>query len=242
MSTAPTPFHQRRAPGRHRLTLTTLAALLLAAILIALLVDRILYSSSSPAGTGSGVAAAQARSLPPFTGVDLAAANNVIVHVGASQSVIVHADSNLLTRVTTRFRSGSLVIGTTPGNLNAKTPMFVDVTLPSLDALRLNGDGNITVTGITGRRLTVALPGSGVIDATGTTTRLEVTISGEGAALLGQLVARDVNAALSGDGSVTLAATHSLKASISGSGTILYRGNPPHITTTVSGNGTITPG
>ena len=242
MSTAPTSVPQPRAPGRLRLTLTRLVVLLLAAILIALLVDRVFYSSSSPAGTGSGVAAAQARSLPPFTGVDLAGENNVIVHVGARQSVIVHADSNLLGRVTTRVRSGSLVIGTTPGNLRAKTPMFVSVSLPSLDALTLKGDGNITVTGINSRRLTVLLPGSGVIHATGTTTRLEVTISGEGTALLGQLIARDVKAGLSGDGSVTLAATHSLKASVSGSGTIVYSGNPPHVTTTVSGNGTITPG
>jgi hypothetical protein len=49
-----------------------------------LLVDRIFFhSSSSPAGTGSGVAATQARSLPPFTGVSLAGDNNVVVEVGA---------------------------------------------------------------------------------------------------------------------------------------------------------------
>jgi hypothetical protein len=221
---------------------TAFAALLLAAILIALLVDRMFFSSSSPADTGSGVAATQARPVPPFTGVDLAGENNVIVHVGASQSVIVDADSNLLGRVTTRVRSGSLQIGTTPGNLSAKTPMLVAVSMPSLDALTLQGDGNITVTGINSRRLTVTLPGSGNIHATGTTTRLEVTISGEGNALLGQLIAHDVKAALSGDGSITLAATHSLKASVSGTGTILYSGNPPHVTTTVSGNGAITPG
>ncbi len=242
MSVAPTPIHRRRGLGHLRPRLTAFAALLLAAILIALLVDRIFNGSSSPAGTGSGVAATQARSLAPFTGVDLVGENNVIVHVGARQSVIVHADSNLLSRVTTQVRSGSLVIGTTPGNLNAKTPMFVDVSVPSLDALTLKGDGNITVTGINSRSVTVVLPGSGNIHATGTTTRLEVTISGEGTALLSQLIARDVKAALSGDGSITLAATHSLKASVSGSGTILYSGNPPHVTTTVSGNGTITPG
>ena len=242
MSTAPTPIHQRRAPRRLQPKLTALAALLLAAILSALLVDRIFYSSRSPAGAGSGVAATQARSLAPFTGVDLAGDNNVIVHVGASQSVIVHADSNLLGRVTTRVRSGTLMIGSTPGNLNAKTPMFVDVSLPSVDALTLQGDGNITVTGINSRRLVVGLPGTGVIHATGTTTRLEVTISGEATALLGQLIARDVKATLGGDGSITLAATHSLNASVSGSGTILYGGNPPHVTTKVSENGTITPG
>jgi hypothetical protein len=217
--------------------------LLLAAILIALLVDRIfLDSSSNPVGTGSGVAATQARFLPTFTGVDLAGDNNVIVTVGARQSVIVHADDNLLRRVTTRVSSGRLVIGTTPGDLRAKSPMFVAVSLPSVDGLRLQGDGNIAVTGINSRNLTVALPGTGNIDASGTTTKLDVTISGEGTALLRQLVARDATAALGGDGSIMLTATHSLAATVSGSGTILYGGNPPHLTRTVSGSGTISPG
>jgi hypothetical protein len=234
MSTASAPIHRKTAGGHLRRTLTVLGVLLLAAILIALLVDRVFYSSSSPAGTGSGIAAAQARSLPPF--------NNVVVRVGARQSVIVHADTNLLSRVTTRVRSGRLVIGTTPGNLSAKAPMFVAVSVPSLDALTLQGDGNITVTGINSRDLTVALPGSGNIQATGTTTRLRVTISGEATALLRQLIARDVKAALSGDGTIMLTATHSLNASVSSSGAILYSGNPPHVTTALTGNGTITPG
>ena len=242
MSTAPTPTHHRRGLGHLQPKLTAFAALLLAAILVALLLDRIFFGSSSPAGTGSGVAATQARSVPSFTGVDLAGENNVIVHVGASRSVIVHADSNLLGRVTTEVRSGSLVIGTTPGSLNAKTPMSVALSLPSLDALTLNGDGNITVTGINGRSLTVALPGSGTIRAAGTTARLEVTVGGEGTALLSRLIARDANAALTGDGTIVLTATHRLDANVSGTGTILYGGNPPHVATTVSGTGTITAG
>ena len=158
MSTAPTPAHRRRAPGRLKLTLAAIAVFLLAAILAVVVVDRVFFSSSSSrAGTGSGVASTQARPLPPFTGVELASDNNVIVQVGATQSVTVHADSNLLTRVTTRVRSGRLVIGTTPGNLSAKTPMFVAVSLPSLDRLRLQADGNIAVTRINSRTLTVAL-------------------------------------------------------------------------------------
>ena len=66
-----------------------------------------------------------------------------------------------------------------------------------------------------------------------------MTISGEGTALLRQLIARDASAALSGDGSIMLTATHSLTASISGTGTILYGGNPPHVTQSVTGSGTI---
>jgi hypothetical protein len=220
-----------------------LGVLLVIAILVALVVDRIFFqSSSSSAGAGSGVAATQARSLPPFTGVDLAGANNVVVQVGGRRSVIVHADSNLLGRVTTSVRSGRLVIGTTPGNLNAKTRMFVAVTLPSLDRLTLGGAGNISATGINSRKLAVELPGTGNIEATGTVTRLDATVSGEGTALLRQLITRDAKAALSGDGTIMLTATRSLTARVSGTGAVLYGGNPPHVTQRVTGRGTISPG
>src|SRR5262245_55534045 len=126
MSTGRTATHRRSALRRLQRGLMALGAFVLTAVLIALVVDRIFFpNSSNPAGTGSDVAATQVRALPPFTSVDLTGDNNVIVQVGASQSVNVHADSNLLTRVTTRVRSGRLMIGTTPGNLNAKSPMFV---------------------------------------------------------------------------------------------------------------------
>jgi Putative auto-transporter adhesin, head GIN domain len=243
MQTARTPIHQGRPLRRLGLALAALGALLLTGILIALLVDRIFFpGSSSPPGTGSGVATTQARSLPPFTAVDLAGENNVIVRVGARQSVVVHADSNLLRRVTTRVRSGRLVIGTTPGNFSAKSPMFVEVSLPSLESLRLQGAGNIAVTGINSPSLSVELPGSGNIDAGGTTTTLDVTISGEGTALLRQLIARDAKAVLTGDGSIMLTATHRLTARVLGSGTVLYGGNPSHVTREVTGNGAISAG
>jgi putative autotransporter adhesin-like protein len=243
MSTGRTTTHRPSGLGGFGRGLMALAAVLLAAMLLMLLVDRIFFPSSrSPAGKGSGVAATQARSLPPFTGVDLAGDNNFVVRFGARQSVVVHADTNLLRRVTTRVRSGRLVIETTPGNLSAKSPMFVTVSVPTIDRVGLQGDGNISVTGIESRSLTVALPGSGNIHATGTAAKLDVTISGEGTALLRQLVARDANAALSGDGTIMLTATHALTARISGSGTVLYGGNPAHVTQRVTGSGTISPG
>ena len=243
MSTGHTTSHRPRRAGGRRRDLMAFGALLLAAILMALLVDRIFFhDTSSPGGTGSGVAATQARSLPPFTGLDLAGANNVVVEVGAQQSVVVHADRNLLRRVTTRVRSGTLVIGTTPGNLNAKSPMFLTVSVPSLDAVRLQGAGNIAVTGIHSRALTVTLPGEGNIDATGTATKLHVTISGAGTAMLRGLIARDAKAVLAGDGTIVLTATHSLTAKLSGRGTVTYAGNPPDVTQEVTGSGTISAG
>ena len=243
MSTVRTPDQRSSRSRRLGGALAAIGATLLAALLIALLVDRIFFhDSSTPAGTGSGVAATQTRSLPPFTGVELAGANNVIVQVGARQSVVVHADSNLLGRVTTRVRSGRLVIGTTPGNLSARTPMFVAVSVPSLDTLRLKGAGNISVSGINSQNLTIALPGSGNIDAGGATTKLDVSIGGQGTARLHQLIARDARATIRGDGTIMVTATHRLAARVSGNGAILYRGDPAQVNQAVTGNGTISPG
>lgn len=221
----------RTVPRRVQLTLTVLALLSLAAILAAVLIHR----------TSSLTPATQVRTVPPFSAVDLAGANNVVVRVGGTRSVAVHADENLLRRVTTHVRSGTLVIDTTPGDLAAKRPMYVAVTVPALDGISLEGTGNMMVSGLRSRRLTVALPGSGVIHATGSAARLDVRISGYGTAQLGRLTAHDVNAAVSGDGSITLTATHSLDAAVSGSGTIVYGGNPAHVTTSVTGQGTIAP-
>ena len=242
MSTGQTTLHRSRAAGGPRRVLMALGALLLGALLIVLLVDRIFFHDASPAGTGSGVAATQTRSLAPFTGVDLAGANNVVVEVGAKQSVFVHADRNLLRRVTTSVRSGRLVIGTTPGNLSARSPMFVAVSVPALDAVSLRGAGNIAVTGVHSRALRLSMPGNGNIDVTGTTGRLVVRIDGAGTAMLRGLVARDATAAIDGDGTIILTATHSVAARVSGSGTVTYAGHPPHVTQTVTGSGTISPG
>jgi Putative auto-transporter adhesin, head GIN domain len=242
MSSGLTPI--RRHGGLENLSraLAVLAVLLFGGIVVLVLVDRSSNSSTSQGARGSGVAATQARSLPPLTGVDVAGANNVVVRVGAPQSVIVHADSNLLARVTTQVTSGSLVIGNTPGTLSARSPMFVAVSVPSLDALTVDGSGNISVTGINSPSLTVRIPGSGTIHAAGTTARLDVGIGGSGTVVLSRLRARDATASIDGSGSIVLNATHSLDASITGSGSILYTGNPAQVTKSVSGSGTISGG
>jgi Putative auto-transporter adhesin, head GIN domain len=235
----------RRHRGRNGLdaALTALGALLAAALILALSAGKFSFQSSGgPAETGSGDAATQVRSLPPFNGVNLTGDNNVVIRVGARQSVVVHADRNLLERVTTRVRAGRLAIGTTPGELSVKSPMYVTVSVPSLDRLELAGHGSISATGIDTPRLTVELPGNGTIEATGTTARLDVTLGGAGTALLGPLTARDATAELSGDGTIMLTATRSLAASVPGTGTIVYGGDPAHVTRRIAGSGTITPG
>jgi len=177
-----------------------------------------------------------------FSSVDLAGANLVTVTVGGPQSVVVRADSNLISHVTTRVVAGTLVIGETAGNFTSHSPMSVDVRVPSLTALNLSGAGKITVTGISGPRLTVTVSGTGMLSATGTVTGLDVTVSGAGLAQLSQLTARDVHAVVTGSGLIEVTATASLDAAVPGTGAITYSGNPAQVTTSVTGTGTVVAG
>ena len=86
------------------------------------------------------------------------------------------------------------------------------------------------------------LAGSGVLRASGTATRLDVTLSGSGDAQLEQLAARDVHAVVTGSGRILVTTTKSLDAAVPGSGVIVYSGNPAHVTTNVTGSGAVTRG
>jgi hypothetical protein len=198
--------------------------------------------SSSPGVHGSGIAATQARHLGTFGGIELAGSNIVNVHVGGKPSVVVHADDNLISRVTTKVQDGRLVVGNTPGSFSTKSPMRVEIRTPSLSDLRLTGSGIVSVSGIDTRSLAVMLAGSGVLRASGAATKLDVTLAGSGDAQLQQLVAKDVHAVVAGSGRILVTATRSLDASVPGSGAVVYAGNPAHVTTSVTGIGAVTRG
>ena len=117
--------------------------------------------------------------------------------------------------------------------------MSVDVSVPSLTAVNLSGDGQVTVTGINARQLTVTVSGSGQVSAAGITARLAFTLSGDGQAQLGQLTARAVHAVVTGSALIQVTATTSLDAAVPGEGAIIYSGNPPQVTTSVTGSGTV---
>lgn len=242
ISSPPRRAGQAAAPRGQRGLVTALLVALVAVLVLAAAVVALL-ARGRPSGSGvqgSGVAATQSRVLGTFSSLDLAGSNDITVAVGGRQSVVVHADSNLLRYVTTRVVAGTLVIGTT-GSFTTKSPMSVEISVPSLAAVTLSGSGEISVTGIDAPRLTVMLPGSGALYAAGTVTKLDVTLGGSGLAQLDNLAARDVHAAIGGSGLIRVTATASLNAAVTGSGAIIYSGNP-RLTSSVTGSGAVTRG
>jgi hypothetical protein len=241
MTVAPT--HIPRHPVHRRWSIVTLVALV--GILAGALGYALRGNGSSTSGgslAGSGTPAADARTLPPFTSVDLAGSNVVTIAVGRKQSVVVKADNNLIRHVTTSVKHGRLVVGNTPGSISTKSPMEVDVTVPALRAVSLSGSGVVVLAGVHAPSLSIDLSGSGIVRASGTATRLTATVDGSGDAQLGGLAAKVVHASISGSGRIVVSAAQSLAAQIPGNGAIVYFGNPSQVTTNVTGNGSVTRG
>jgi hypothetical protein len=239
MTVAPTPLPRGRA--RHRYELALVAAIVLMAGALAL---RYAVFDGSPApGTleGSGVAATETRQVPPFAAIDLAGTNQVTVRIGKRRSVVVSADDNLLGRVTTRVRSGRLVVDEL-GSFTTRSPMSVDVVVPSLDSLTLSGTGSLLAIGIATQRMTASIAGTGLLQISGTAAHLNVSLDGDGDAELGELAARDVHAVMNGTGQIVVRATRTLDASVAGTGSILYSGSPARVRTNVTGTGVVARG
>ena len=84
-----------------------------------------------------------------------------------------------------------------------------------------------------------ALDGTGAFSATGQAESLDVRLSGTGAAELGGLSSAAARVLLSGTGDVHVTATRSLDARVSGTGNVLYSGNPATVRQSVVGTGSI---
>ena len=240
MTTSPAPIPHRHTS--HRLVLVGLIVLAFAAATVGI----VLAARHTGTGTtfssgvqGSGVRATEVRTLPAFTAVDLTGSNNVTVHVGGAQTVTVHGDDNLIRYVTTTVQDGTLAVSQSR-SFSTRSPMSVEITVPALDAATLSGSGVLTVAGVAADHFTVRAPGSGVLAVTGTATTLDATLSGTGDLRLDGLAAHDATVSVPGTGRLLVNASHSLDATVSGVGSIVYSGSPAEVTKDVTGTGSIT--
>jgi hypothetical protein len=190
---------------------------------------------------GSGVAASETRDVDSFTDISLSAGADVVVTIGEKQTLTVRGDDNLLDDLKTTVDDGRLEIEE-DRNLDSKVGLTVEITVPDVAAVEMSGSGSIKVEGLETDLFRAEVSGAGDIEATGAVDRVEAEISGAGDVELDGLAAREAEAEISGAGDIHLQATDSLDASVSGSGSIVYTGDPENVQTEVSGAGAITAG
>ncbi|MCL2557250.1 MAG: DUF2807 domain-containing protein [Treponema sp.] len=148
----------------------------------------------------------QERIAEGFNGIKLDGVGDINVRPGANYKVIVTTDSNLQDRVLTTVNGNVLLITQKPGQFNAST-LTVDVYLPDLKNISLNGAGKMKIFNGNSSELVISLSGTGSIDAQ-------------------DLQVHNITINHSGVGNSKIWATDSLNGTLSGVGNILYKGSP----------------
>jgi len=213
---------------------------------------------------GNGNVTTIERSVGDYDRVGVSGFFDVDLVSGNEGEITLKGESNLLEHIVTEVKNGQLNIKVEKGyNLrpsNWKDGIHITVPIESIDGVALSGSGDIvgktkiksdnfktSMSGsgditldIDANSVSSSMSGSGDIRLSGSTTSFEATISGSGDIAAFDLEADNVDATVSGSANIEVTATKMLKARVSGSGDIDYKGNPGKVDTKTSGSGDIT--
>ena len=103
----------------------------------------------------------------------------------------------------------------------------------------VSGSGNLILEDVEAEDLYSSVSGSSDMEIGGDVESQEVSISGSGNYDAFDLDCEEVKIRVSGSGNARVNARESLRASVSGSGDISYRGSPDHVDTQTSGSGSV---
>jgi hypothetical protein len=114
---------------------------------------------------GNGDITSTERVATGFTGIVLEGAGNVNVNFFENFKVIVTTDSNIQDIITIEVKNNFLYIDAKRGEGINPTKLIIDVYLPELGNITLNGAGNIIINNGNVSVLNLALSGAGNIEA-----------------------------------------------------------------------------
>lgn len=197
---------------------------------------------------GSGNIVSETRELPKFNSIQVSGSADLTIIKGETLSVTLSDYETLLPYWDLVVLDSTLQVKTKPSSTLINSRAKVTITLPTaLYSIRMNGSGNVGIISafsslnkiningsgkVTGSQLAdyksldIYIGGSGDVMLSGTAQRLTAKINGSGAIKLSQLSAIDAECNISGSGDIYIDVQKTLKASIYGSGNIIYTGSP----------------
>jgi hypothetical protein len=202
----------------------------------------------------------ETRELKSFNKVEINGIGNAVIKKGDSFQIVVTTDADYLTKVQTEVNGATLKIDT-KGSWSGDYSVNYLITTHDLEGVEVAGVAKVTVepgfspsnlnlemsgvgsfTGtFNAKNIKAEVSGAGKIVLKGTADEIKGDVSGAGKVEADQMVARKANVQVSGVGSFTVNATDDLVASVDGTGTVKYKGNPAHLSKNVSGVGNIKP-
>ncbi len=188
---------------------------------------------------GSGIVKDESRDAVGFTSIALASIGDVHVRQADKESLTIRAEDNILPLLESRVEGGALKLSVAKdARIDPTKPVEFDVTVKSLQGLRVSGAGSVEVAGIRAKILLVELSGVGSVTVAGVGDELALTLSGVGSYRGADFKTKRATVRSSGVGSAVVNASDFLDASVSGVGSVEYVGSP-QVRQSVSGIGSI---
>ena len=217
---------------------------------------------------GNGNVTTIERSVGEYDGVSVSGWFDVTLVDGQEGELTLRGEENLLEYIKTEVENGKLVIKVRKGvNLKPSSwgkdgGIYVTVPVERISSVTLSGSGDIVgkktlksgnfKTSMSGsgditldvdtEMMEASMSGSGDMNLSGRADSFEARISGSGDIKAYELEAENVYAQVSGSADIKVTVNGELKARVSGSGDIHYRGNPTKIDSKSSGSGDISRG
>ena len=184
-------------------------------------------SSAKESGKDTTNVVEESRDVGGFYEVELRGVGNLSIEQTGSESLTVEAEEGVLPKLTTEVVKDRLVIGPKPGTTVQTTkPINYKLTVEALDALEVSGSGDVEAEDISTDRLAVTIGGAGNVKAGGEADKQEIDISGSGAYRAENLNSREAKIGVSGAGSAIVNVSEELDADVSGVGSVEYIGDP----------------
>lgn len=208
---------------------------------------------------GSGLSITEQRETTPFLGIESTGSFEVELFQGEVHQVKITGDDNVVPLVKTVVENSVLQISS-DRSFQSDLGVKVSVTLPALQSVRNTGAGRLTgKTDFAAKRLTLVdtgsgditlsgafeevyttVTGSGSCNLSGTTTKHTVVLSGSGTLLANDLICSgDTDLNLVGSGDCLVNVGGNLRVNLTGSGNVVYSGNPENVSQNTTGSGTV---
>lgn len=187
---------------------------------------------------GSGVIKSEKRNVGAFTALDTSGAFDIEVVCQKEPSLEIEGDDNILPLVKTEVRGGTLYLSPEKPYSTRKS-VRVRITVPNLESISSSGAGGFRVTDVRNEQLKIDTSGASNIDLAGQTRSLDLDMSGASKVNSESLKAERVHISLSGAGKADVFASEELNAQVSGAGSVTYTGDPKTVNKKVSGVGSV---
>jgi Putative auto-transporter adhesin, head GIN domain len=238
MNIAATPHPKHRQSNASALCRIGMLLAASGALLLASCGDISISIGDDKVVNGSGVRASETRAVTAFTSVDASGVGNMKLRIGDADSLKITADDNLLPKIKSEVKDGVLILSSTSA-LHSKTDIVYEITAKSIQRIENSGTVSIDASGFNGGALKIETSGVGSTVLAGKVDSLKVELSGVGSIDADRLVADRVVAEMSGVGSGSVRAEKSIRAEVSGVGSLSWKGAATEVSTSVSGIGRV---